>query len=620
MRACVRACVCDKKANILRVSGDSRLCVCRVTLLLSSYRQNTLSPPPHRNLKMDHLTSILLVFFVVFGNYRVTASTPNTRCPLTCICNGSHVSCMYSYLTDIPTFPRETQKIIIQGNNISRLRADAFSELMNLKILLIHENNIRTIDERAFSGLSSLYRLDIMEELLTTFENGTFKFLSNLVQLNMRANREVELPQIDICLLKNLRMLKLFTFSSARFHLCFEKLSQLRVLTLEDINYSNISRATFHAFRASVKRLRVSQCELRHLSADVFSDLSQLITLDLTQNEITALPQGFFVTLTNLVQLVLARNKFKVMSDKLLLPLSRLVNLDIAYNKHLSITFGPEFENLTQLNELSLSGMNLTSLGNDTFRHLRHSALIHLFLKQCSLHYISRGAFRPLVNLTVLLLDGNPLKSLALREALLGLRGAPIRLLTLTNLNLGELSATLFDGLRDTGVKKVTLQNSYIASVRNGAFRNLQNLTSLDLSINEITLLEDRVFEDLANLEYLNLENNNIVELPSARRVGLSPGLSVLNMERNSIKRIKPESLIGYTNLTKLLLRHNNIYKISPNAFKPLSMLTVLDLSENEISRFRPGAFDPLTRLEILSLDRNNIVFDNASLFQVCNT
>ena len=185
--------------------------------------------------------------------------------------------------------------------------------------------------------------------------------------------------------------------------------------------HSNISRATFHPFRDSLKMLRVSRCRLRHLSADMFSDLSQLITLDLTENEITALPLDIFVRLTDLVQLVLARNKLKVISEELLHPLRRLVNLDIAYNNHLTITLVSEFENLTQLNELSLSGTNLTSLGNDTFRHLRHSGPHHLFLKQCNLYFISRGAFRPLVNITVLILSGNPLEHSALREGLLGL-------------------------------------------------------------------------------------------------------------------------------------------------------------------------------------------------------
>ena len=570
---------------------------------------------------MDVATSSLLLVFIVFVNCPVMASTSFTRCPLTCACNGTFVSCSHSYLTDIPKFRRETQKLNIKNNNISRLRADAFSELTNLETLYIAENNIRSIDERAFRGLASLDSLVLNEESLNTFENDAFRVLSNLTQLRMHM-KFIELPQADICLLKHLRQLKLemFKFSSAMFHSCFEELDQLHSLFLFKMQNSNMSRATFHPFGGSVKVLGLRGCGLHRLAADMFYDLSQLVSLDLTDNDITALPRNIFARHTHLVQLDLAKNKLKVISSELLRPLRYLHTLNTANNPHLTMTLGAEFDNMTQLQQLILAGTNLTSLDNDTFRHMRNSALKQLNMKKCNLHCISRGAFRPLVKITELVLSDNPLSSSALHEALYGLQGAPLRELVMSNLHLGELSATLFEGLGDTNITQVWLQNSGIASVKKGAFRKLQKLTRLHLNTNKITLFEDRVFEDLPDLVYLNLEDNNIVDLPSATRVGLWPGLSVLDLDMNSIKHINYESLKGYTNLTKLYLRHNNIYKISDDAFKPLSRLTTLDLRENRISRLSPGTFDPLTRLEILLLAKNDITLETSSLFQVCTT
>ncbi|KAI0220993.1 hypothetical protein LSAT2_027566 [Lamellibrachia satsuma] len=226
------------------------------------------------------------------------------------------------------------------------------------------------------------------------------------------------------------------------------------------------------------------------------------------------------------------------------------------------------------------------------------------------------GAFRPLVKITELILSDNPLNSSALHEALFGLQGAPLRELVMSNLNLGELSATLFEGLGDTNITVVWLKSSHIASVKKGAFRNLQKLTSLHLGANQLALLQDRVFEDLLDLVYLNLENNHIVDLPSVKRVGLSPGLSVLVLDMNSIKHITYDSLKGYTNLTNLHLRHNNIYKISVDAFKSLFRLKTLDLRENRIRWLSHGTFDTLTRLEILLLAKNDITLETSSLFQ----
>ena len=588
----------------------------------NSFTGDTLQwPPSSSNLKMDVVTSSLLLVFAVFFNCTVIASTPYTRCPLTCACNGTFVSCSHSYLTDIPKFPRETQTIDIKFNNISRLRADAFSELANLKTLHISKNNIRSIDERTFKGLASLEGLVLKEESLDTFENGSFRFLSTLQYLRMRT-KLIQPPQADICLLKHLLHLRLemFKFSSAMFHSCFEGLVQLQSLFLLNMQNSNMSRATFHPFRDSVKVLILQGCGLHHLAADMFYDLSQLVSLDLTDNDITALPRDIFARHTHLVQLVLSKNKLKIISSELLSPLRRLQILNTANNPHLTMTLGAEFDNMTQLQQLILLGVNLTSLYNDSFRHMRNSDLIQLNLRNCKLHFISRGAFRPLVKITNLVLSGNPLNSSALHEALFGLEGAPLRELVMSNLNLGELSATLFEGLGDTNITVVWLESSHIASIKKGAFRNLQKLTSLHMSANQLALLQDRVFEDLPDLVYLNLENNHIVDLPSAKRVGLSPGLSVLDLDRNSIKHITYESLKGYTNLTKLYLRHNNIYKITDDAFKPLSRLKTLDLRENRIRWLSPGTFDTLTRLEILLLAKNDITLETSSLFQVCTT
>lgn len=154
---------------------------------------------------------------------------------------------------------------------------------------------------------------------------------------------------------------------------------------------SNMSRATFHPFRDSLKMLSLHGCGLHRLAADMFYDLSQLVSLDLTDNDITALPQDIFARHTNLVQLVLAGNKLKVISGDLLHPLRFLKILNTANNQHLTMTLGAEFDNMTQLQQLILLGINLTSLDNDSFRHMRNSALKQLNLRKCHLHFINRG-------------------------------------------------------------------------------------------------------------------------------------------------------------------------------------------------------------------------------------
>ena len=565
------------------------------------------------------LMSFLLLILATFGHHISGAKSPRLRCPLTCQCKGSFISCINSYLTDIPQLPVDTHELWIRGNNITRLRADAFSELHKLTTMQVQKNNIRSIDQRAFEGLTSLDTLHFVDELSSSFEHGVFRFITNLTTLVMRV-KLIEVPQREICLLKHLLALKLalFQFHTARFHPCFEELTELRLLSLSSMKFRNISRATFHPFRSSLTQLCLIHCGLRRLQVDLFNDLSKLAMLDLSLNDITSLPNNIFAPLTNLAQLNIAGNKLKVISGDLLRPLRNLIRLYIGNNFHVNVTLGEEFLNMTRLQQLMLDGINMTSLSNDTFRHLRHSPIVKLDLSTCSLRTISNGAFQPLRNLTALSLDHNPLNDSVLHGAFYGLQGSPLRELYLTDIHMREFSPMLFEGLNNSYITTVVLRGSHVVSINRGVFRGLRKVSKLDMSTNKIRVIEDHSFEDLVRLSALNLDKNSIVELLSAKRLGISPGLLWLSMKRNSIKKINAESLLGYDNLTALYLSGNNIRMISANAFAPTPRLKALHLSDNKIQYIQPGTFDMLPHLQDLLLYRNFIQINHPSVFQVC--
>ena len=569
------------------------------------------------------LTSFLLLVLATFGGHILEAASPRLRCPLTCKCNGSYshaqVKCINNYLTDIPQLPVGTWNVLIRGNNITRLRANAFSELHKLRNMRICKNNVLSIDERTFNGLSSLYALYLFEEHLSSFENGVFRFFTNLTTLTMRV-KGIDIPQGEICMLKHLNTLKLalFQFPSARFHPCFAELTELRTLSLRFVEQSNMSRATFHPFRNFLTMLCLIQCGLRRLQFDMFKDLSKLAVLDLSRNAITSLPSNIFAPLTHLVELSIAHNKLKVISGELLWPLRYLTQLNIGFNSHVNVTLGEEFLNMTRLKQIVLSGNKLSSLNNNTFRNLRHSPIVEVDMSTCFLKTISNCALCPLRNLTVLSLDVNALNGTVLHDAFYGLQGTPLREVRLTVANLRDFSQPLFEGMDDNNITTLYFIDSHITTIKRGIFRNLGKLNKLVLSNSKITTIEDHSFEDLVSLSILNLDNNNIVELPSVKRLSITPELLQLRMNYNSIKKINQESLLGYDNLTTLLLRGNNIRTIGANAFAPTPRLKVLDLFNNKIKYIRPGTFDTLPDLRKLLLCRNFIHIDNPSLFQVC--
>ena len=569
------------------------------------------------------LKSFLLLLLLARFDRNVVGDTSQfLRCPLTCECTGSYersvVACINSYLTDIPQLPVGAWRVLISGNNIMRLRAGAFSGVRNLTKMRIYKNNISSIDGRAFEGLTSLDMLYLFEEHLSSFEKGIFGYLPYLTTLSMRV-KQIEIPQREICLLKHLSRLKLslFQFSTARFLPCFEELIKLRTLSLSFVKQSNLSRETFYPFRNTLTALHIVGCGLSRLHSEMFNDLSRLIQLDLSQNKITSLPSNIFAPLTRLAELDIADNKLKVISGDLLRPLRYLMRLNIGLNIHVNLTLGEEFLDMTRLQQLVLSGTTMTSLGDDTFRALRYSPLVELDLTKCSLRTISKNAFRPLRNLTVLALDYNPLNATVLHDAFYGLREAPLRELRFSSVNLQDFPPSLFEGLGDSDITTITFRSSLIPTIKRGVFRNLSKLKRLDLTANKIMTMEDHSFEDLSSLSHLILDKNNIVELRSARRLGITPGLAMLSVSRNSIKEITEESLFGYGNLTSLYMAGNNIRTISPKAFSQTPRLRMLGLFDNKLQYIRPGTFDTLPDLRKLLLYRNTLQTKDPSLFQV---
>jgi hypothetical protein len=133
------------------------------------------------------------------------------------------------------------------------------------------------------------------------------------------------------------------------------------------------------------------------------------------------------------------------------------------------------------------------------------------------------------------------------------------------------------------------------------AIAELKNLTTLDLSDNEISEIPDAIAK-LKNLTELFLYDNQISEIPDI--ISELKNLKVLHLGRNQINEIS-DAIAELKNLTGLYLRGNKISKI-PDAISELKNLTTLDLSSNQISEI-PVAILELKILKTLDLGNNQI-------------
>ena len=122
----------------------------------------------------------------------------------------------------------------------------------------------------------------------------------------------------------------------------------------------------------------------------------------------------------------------------------------------------------------------------------------------------------------------------------------------------------------------VDLSHNSIINLTSGVFSHLTLCTKLDLSINQISLIESGSFAGLSSLTSLDLSNNRITSLTSGVFSDI-PACALLD------------------------LSFNQITGIESGVFAGLFLLTVLDLS-NPMSTLQQDVFSSLINLDLLSL------------------
>ncbi|RMC14283.1 hypothetical protein DUI87_09376 [Hirundo rustica rustica] len=81
-------------------------------------------------------------------------------CPAQCSCSGSTVDCHGLALRGVPrNIPRNTERLDLNGNNITRITKTDFAGLRHLRVLQLMENKISAIERGAFQDLKELERL-----------------------------------------------------------------------------------------------------------------------------------------------------------------------------------------------------------------------------------------------------------------------------------------------------------------------------------------------------------------------------------------------------------------------------------------------------------------------------
>jgi Leucine-rich repeat (LRR) protein len=106
-------------------------------------------------------------------------------------------------------------------------------------------------------------------------------------------------------------------------------------------------------------------------------------------------------------------------------------------------------------------------------------------------------------------------------------------------------------------ITRLVFRNTNLSSINNSDFKCLSKLEMIDLSLNEISVIDADVFKNLTELNELLLINNKITKVDHNSFCGLSK-LILLDLQINLITSL-PENICFPTQIKYLYLSYNKI-------------------------------------------------------------
>jgi len=203
-----------------------------------------------------------------------------------------------------------------------------------------------------------------------------------------------------------------------------------------------------------------------------------------------------------------------------------------------------------------------------------------------------------------------------------------LRDLTIDFCKIRIVPSRAFIGLNGLESLKIQGHNSewsgsMTMQVQTDTFKNLENLSVLDLADNNLWGLPAGSFCHTPNLKTLNLSRNNLVEVSEIGLAEVSKAnggcqllhLKEIDLSFNQISSLQEDDLNLVPGLTSLNLRGNRVSVLSDNAFSTLWSLSSIDLSDNDLAALPPTIFQQSSHLQKLFLQNNSLSLISPNIF-----
>ncbi|XP_063742568.1 toll-like receptor 9 [Eleginops maclovinus] len=590
----------------------------------------------------------------------------------------------YNNFTAIPLeLPPSLELLDLRENKITEVLEGAFANLTHLKSLTLewncqrcdhaarpcfpcpHNHPLRLHPKSLYAENSSINFLSLRGNSLKTFPVGLFQSLKKLESLDLSDNLLAyairngtffeELKGLTwISLIYNYEPLMIFT----------ELILSPHISDMSGLQYLLLSGNFFHTFSieslnvvSKLQHLKVLEMRMNFINTSLpntsLKQLTSLIKIDLSQNiinflqccscsssEIVAQNQSLYTqhfpdqgpmlldgqstsgsntresTQTNHVELLedngrqtkflsdikdtfcrgklwfdLSQNNILSIYKTIFVGMENAVCLDLSFNYMSQALKGGLFDSMNKLVYLNLSHNRLDFYYNDAFSELKNTLKV-LDVSNNEFHFQMKGMghhFGFLQNLKML-------EVLSLANNGIGMR-IDQRLIS------SSLKYLYFYG------NHLDIMWDYDNDKYTNFFQNLTNLTYLDISNNDLKSISAVVLCNLPqSLKDLSISNNNLKKFPWDNITALS-NLSYLNLSHNFLD-VLPNKIIDFgAHFTLLDLSHNHLSIIPDEFFSNAESLNYLYLSHNQIKvlnhQILPPPFKNGSALQVLTLHAN---------------
>uniref|UniRef100_A0A8C4UG58 Slit homolog 2 protein n=1 Tax=Falco tinnunculus TaxID=100819 RepID=A0A8C4UG58_FALTI len=577
-------------------------------------------------------------------------------CPAQCSCSGSTVDCHGLALRGVPrNIPRNTERLDLNGNNITRITKTDFAGLRHLRVLTkyiwqilsfvflvwfffsdLSENQIQAIPRKAFRGAVDIKNLQLDYNQISCIEDGAFRALRDLEVLTLNNNNITRLSVASFNHMPKLRTFRLhsnnlycdchlawlsdwlrqrprvglYTQCMGPSHLRGHNVAEVQKREFVCSGHQSFmapSCSVLHCPAACTCSNNIVDCRGKGLT-EIPTNLPETITeIRLEQNSIKVIPPGAFSPYKKLRRIDLSNNQISEAAPDAFQGLRSLNSLVLYGNKITELPKGL-FEGLFSLQLLLLNANKINCLRVDAFQDLHNLNLLSLYDNK--LQTIAKGTFSPLRAIQTLHLAQNPficdchLKWLAdyLHTNPIETSGArctsPRRL---ANKRIGQIKSKKF---RCSGTE------DYRSKLSGDCFADLAcpekcrcEGTTVDCSNQKLNKIPDHIPQYTAE----RLNNNEFSVLEATGIFKKLPQLRKINLSNNKITDIEEGAFDGASGVNELLLTSNRLESVRHKMFKGLESLKTLMLRSNRVSCVGNDSFTGLSSVRLLSLYDNQI-------------